>query len=186
MPSFHGQLLMHTWALWLCHHHPCVFLISLFALLIPQSFIHVKYTLNAHWDSWRRGIQGFVTAKCPAWTEQLCGSILDFTFSIFCVKTKNKFTFITCVCSNLKGLHSHGGVLIWCCKTATGGCGSFQWFTVVLILLQFRRMEKLSLSGMDRGQTSVTEALLVMISLSYGSKPLARATELWSKQTKPP
>lgn len=61
---------------------------------------------------------------------------------------------------------------------AIGGCGSFQSFTLVLVLLQFRRMEKLSLSGMDRGQTGVTAAALVMTSLSYGSKPLARATEL--------
>lgn len=54
---------MHTWALWLCHHHPSVFLVSLFALLMLQFFIHSKYTLNEHWDSWKRGRQGFVTAR---------------------------------------------------------------------------------------------------------------------------
>jgi len=39
-------------------------------------------------------------------------------------------------------------------------------------------MEKLSWSGMYRGETGVTAALFVMISFSYRFKPLARTTEL--------
>lgn len=185
MSLYHGQLLMNTWVLCGLPSPSWCVLSPISALPLLSFCSHSKYAFNEHWDSGRRGREGFVATQCPAWVS--CGSIMGFAFATLCVKTLKKSASSICVYWNLSVLYTYGGDLIWCCETTTGGCGSFQWFTVGLILLQFRRMEKLSLSGLDRGQTGVVAAAaLVMISLSYRSKPLARATELWSKQTNPP